>query len=96
MRKTDDAWVLLSPTGVGHLKVRGLSRQHVQAYPECRGSSPLWDADYEGWLQGNRPWTVVAKGYLDLSQWGPPPWIELQPIAARLLSVDGVVGEPTK
>ena len=54
MRKTDDAWVLLSPTDVGHLKVRGLPRQHVQAHMERRGSSPLWGADYEGWPQGNR------------------------------------------
>ena len=46
MRKTDDVWVLLGLTDVDHLKVRGLPRQHVQAHMECRGSSPLWGADY--------------------------------------------------
>ena len=54
LRKTDDVWVLLGLTDVDHLKVRGLPRQHVQAHMECRGSSPLWGADYEGWPQGNR------------------------------------------
>ena len=44
----------------------------------CRGNSPLWGADYESWPKGSRNWTDVANEYLDLPQWGPPPWTELQ------------------
>ena len=66
LRKTDDVWVLLGLTDVDHLKVRGLPRQHVQAHTECRGSSPLWGADYEGLAAGQSAWTGVANGYLDL------------------------------
>ena len=36
--------------------------------------SPLWQAP---------TWTEVANGYLDLSQWGPPPWTELQWVTLR-------------
>ena len=35
-------------------------------------------ADYESWPKGSRNWTDVANSYLDLPQWGPPPWTELQ------------------
>ena len=59
-------------------KGRPTLRQHVQTHTECRGNSPLWCADYENWPQGNRHWTEVANGCLDLPQWGPLPWTELQ------------------
>ena len=64
-------------------KGRPTLRQHVQAHTECCGNSPLWGADYENWPQGNRHWTEVANGYLDLPQWGPPPWTELQWVTLR-------------
>ena len=44
-------------------------REHVQKHTACRFDSPLWQAP---------TWTEVANGYLDLAQWGPPPWTELQ------------------
>ena len=44
-------------------------REHVQKHTACRFDSPLWQAP---------SWTEVANGYLDLTQWGPPPWTELQ------------------
>ena len=53
-------------------------RKHVQAHTECRGNSPLWGVAPESWAQPKRHWTDVANGYLDLPQWGPPPWTELQ------------------
>ena len=53
-------------------------RQHVQAHTDCRWNSPLWGADYESWPKPNGNWTDVANSYLDLPQWGPPPWTELQ------------------
>ncbi|QNI81797.1 hypothetical protein SynRS9907_00949 [Synechococcus sp. RS9907] len=28
-------------------------------------------------------WTEVANGYLDLTQWGPPPWSEIQWVTLR-------------
>ena len=28
-------------------------------------------------------WTDVANSYLDLPQWGPPPWTELQWVTLR-------------
>ena len=54
-------------------KGRPTLRQYVQAHMECRGNSPLWSADYEGWPKPNGHWTEVANSYLDLPQWGPPP-----------------------
>ena len=59
-------------------KGRPTLRQHVQAHTECRGNSPLWGADYESWPKPNGNWIDVANSYLDLPQWGPPPWTELQ------------------
>ena len=53
-------------------------KQHVQAHTKCRGNSPLWGADFESWLQGNRNWTDVANSYLGPPQWGLPPCTELQ------------------
>ena len=44
-------------------------REHVQKHTACRFDSPLWQA---------RLWTDVANGYLDLAEWRPPPWNELQ------------------
>ena len=41
-------------------KGRPTMTQYVQSHAECRGSSPLWGADYENWPQGNRHWTEVA------------------------------------
>ena len=64
-------------------KGRPTLRQHVQAHTSCRGYSPLRGADYESWPQGSRNWTDVANGYLDLPQWGPPPWTELQWVTLR-------------
>ena len=50
---------------------------------ECRGTSPLWGAHYEGLAAGQSVWTLVTNGYLDLPQWGPSPWIELQWVTLR-------------
>ena len=50
---------------------------------ECRGSSPLWGADYEGWPQGSRHGLLSTNGYLDLPQWGPSTWMELQWVTLR-------------
>ena len=58
-------------------------REHVQAHTSCRGNSPLWGADYKSWPKGSRNWTDVANSYLDLPQWGPPPWTELQWVTLR-------------
>lgn len=72
----------LSPQG------RPTLRQHVQAHTECRGNSPLWGADYESWPKPNGNWTDVANSYLDLSdssQWGAPPWTELQWATLRVV-----------
>ena len=49
-------------------------REHVQKHTACRFDSPLWQAP---------SWTDVANGYLDLTQWGPPPWTELQWVTLR-------------
>ena len=49
-------------------------REHVQKHTACRFDSPLWQAP---------SWTGVANGYLDLTQWGPPPWTELQWVTLR-------------
>ena len=49
-------------------------REHVQKHTACRFDSPLWQAP---------TWTEVANGYLDLTQWGPPPWTELQWVTLR-------------
>ena len=49
-------------------------REHVQKHTACRFDSPLWQAP---------SWTEVANGYLDLTQWGPPPWTELQWVTLR-------------
>ena len=49
-------------------------RQHVQKHTACWFDSPLWQAP---------SWTEVANGYLDLTQWGPPPWTELQWVTLR-------------
>ena len=49
-------------------------REHVQNHTKWRHDSPLWQAP---------TWTEVANGYLDLAQWGPPPWTELQWITLR-------------
>ena len=49
-------------------------REHVQKHTACRFDSPLWQAP---------SWTEVANGYLDLMQWGPPPWTELQWVTLR-------------
>ena len=73
-------------------KGRPTLRQHVQAHTSCRGNSPLWGADYESWPKGSRNWTEVANGYLDLPQWGPPPWTELQ--WATLRNVIELAQEP--
>ena len=64
-------------------KGRPTLRQHVQAHTECRGNSPLWGADYESWPKPSGNWTDVANSYLDLPQWGPPPWTELQWVTLR-------------
>ena len=32
---------------------------------------------------GKPSWTEVANGYLDLTQWGPPPWSEMQWVTLR-------------
>ena len=58
-------------------KGRPTLRQHVQAHTSCRGNSPLWGADYESWPKPSGNWTDIANSYLDLPQWGPPPWTEL-------------------
>ena len=58
-------------------------RQYVQGHTACRGNSPLWGADYESWPKADRNWTDLANSYLDLSQWGPPPWTELQWVKLR-------------
>ena len=68
-----------APKGLPTLK------QHVQSHTECRGTSPLWGADYESWPKPNGNWTDVANSYLDLPQWGPPPWSELQWVTLRNL-----------
>ena len=49
---------------------------HLQEkiHSPCRFDSPLWQAP---------SWTEVANGYLDLTQWGPPPWTELQWVTLR-------------
>ena len=65
------------------LKRRPMLRQHVQANLSWRGNSPLWGADYESWPKPNRNWTDVANSYLGLTQWGPPPWTELQWVTLR-------------
>ena len=49
-------------------------REHVQKHTACRFDSPLWQAP---------SWSEVANGYLDLTQWGPPPWTELQWVTLR-------------
>ena len=49
-------------------------REHVQKHTACRFDSPLWQAP---------SWTEVANGYLDLTQWGPPPWSEIQWVTLR-------------
>ena len=49
-------------------------REHVQNHTKWRHDSPLWQA---------QSWTDVANGYLDLAQWGAPPWTELQWITLR-------------
>ena len=49
-------------------------REYVQKHTACRFDSPLWQAP---------SWTEVANGYLDLTQWGPPPWTELQWVTLR-------------
>ena len=66
-----------APKGLPTLK------QHVQAHTECRGNSPLWGERHESWPQGSRKWTDLANSYLDLPQWGPPPWTELQWVTLR-------------
>jgi hypothetical protein len=57
--------------------------QHVQSRTECRGNSPLWGSCPANRLQSNQKWTDVANDYLDLPQWGPPPWTELQWVTLR-------------
>ena len=59
-------------------KGRPTLRKYVQAHTEWRGNSPLWGANDESWPKGSRNWTDVANSYLDLPQWGPPPWTDLQ------------------
>ena len=49
-------------------------REHVQKHTACRFDSPLWQAP---------SWTDVANSYLDLSQWGPPPWTHGEWITLR-------------
>ena len=49
-------------------------REHVQKHTAGRFDSPLWQA---------QSWTDVANEYLDLAQWGPPPWTELQWVTLR-------------
>ena len=49
-------------------------REHVQKHTSCRFDSPLWQAPTS---------TDVANGDLDLTQWGPPPWTELQWVMLR-------------
>ena len=44
---------------------------------------PAMGCGYESWPKGSRNWTDVANGYLDLPQWGPPPWTELQWVMLR-------------
>ena len=65
---------------------------NVRAHTECRGNSPLWGADYESWPKATGDWTDVANGYLDLPQWGPLPWTELQ--WATLRNVIELAQEP--
>ena len=48
--------------------------EHGQKHTACRFDSPLSEAPM---------WTEVANGYLDLTQWGPPPWTELQRVTLR-------------
>ena len=60
----------LTPAGLPTL------REQIQHHVAFHGNSPLWDRDPKP--QGNQKWTEVANGYLDLPQWGPPPWTELQ------------------
>jgi len=64
-------------------KGRPTLKQHVQAHTSCSGNSPLWGADYESWPKPSGNWTDVANSYLDLPQWGPPPWTELQWVTLR-------------
>jgi len=44
---------------------------------------PHHDQHHPRHPQGKRHWTEVANGYLDLPQWGPPPWTELQWVTLR-------------
>ena len=41
------------------------------------------ECGYESWPKSNGHWTEVANSYLDLPQWGPPPWTELQWVTLR-------------
>ena len=57
--------------------------RHVQSRTQCRGNSPLWGSCPASRPRGNRKWTDVAYDYLDMPQWGPPPWTELQWVTLR-------------
>ena len=70
-------YVEMAPKGLPTL------RKHVQAHTECRVNSPLWGVAPESWAQPKRHWTDVANSYLDLPQWGAPPWTELQWVTLR-------------
>ena len=56
----------------------------------CEGTSQPVGADHfltsspAASPEGTAPsWTEVANGYLDLTQWGPPPWSEIQWVTLR-------------
>ena len=70
---------MTDPYGIGRLCV-----QHVlETHGSAGLNSPLWGADYESWPKPSGNWTEVANGYLDLTQWGPPPWSEIQWVTLR-------------
>ena len=56
-------------------------REHVQKHTACRFDSPLWQAP---------SWTEVANGYLDLTQWGPPPKEEVQALGSQVAKGHGL------
>jgi len=64
----------LTPPGMPTLRER---IQHKTAF---HGNSPLWDRDEPAPC---RDWTQQANAFLDLPQWGPPPWSRDQWVTLR-------------